>query len=174
MKRLDLLKLLYERLQLECEKEIPENEKDQKELLMDFMQRQTLFGMTALHYAASKNALDCARFLVVDCQVPCQVSKTKQGHFPVHRAVMAGADEALVQLLLQKDPLHPDKGINHMLLYTVDNEDNTLVHLAIDNGHVSLARYLASLEDEPKFSTMRNRAGQTPEDLAVSLKLFFS
>jgi ankyrin repeat protein len=173
MKRDDLLKLLYERLQLECEKSIPENEKDQNALIMDFMQLETLYGMTALHYAASKGSLKCVQFLVLVCQVPPSMSKNNQGHFPIHRAVMAGCEEALAQLLLLKDPLHPEKGINDTLLYSIDCEGNTLVHLAIDNGHELLSRYLVSLESNSpgKFLSAVNKAGQTVQELANSIKI---
>jgi HEAT repeat protein/ankyrin repeat protein/predicted acylesterase/phospholipase RssA len=78
----------------------------------------------------------------------------KKKYYPIQCAVMEGDLNAMVSLLKQ------EKSEKHV----VTKEDNTLLHLAAQYGHLPIVEWLIDKEDFD--SHQKNKQGQTPTDLA--------
>ncbi|KAJ3005964.1 hypothetical protein HKX48_000374 [Thoreauomyces humboldtii] len=112
---------------------------------------QTDSGQTALHYAASKGHLETVDELLnadADPSVP-----DSYGQLPIHRA--ATLDRLAVVRRLKEDP----RGKVNVR----DGSGNTPLHLAAEEGHVELVRYLLSVGADPDFV---NKEEKRPADMS--------
>ncbi|KAF2706809.1 ankyrin [Pleomassaria siparia CBS 279.74] len=100
-------------------------------------------GQTALHFCASKIALDLARTLLAQSPPASARIKDKRGQLPLHRAAAVGSVPMMKILLDAKSPLN-----------AADIDGMTALHHAISEGHGDAALLLltqgADFEKEDK------------------------
>lgn len=179
MKRLDLVTFLCARLKVECNTLFPENEANA--LLIDQLLVQTKSsGMTVLHYAASKGALEIVRYLVQDLNVSAMLRNT-QGQLPIHRAVLSGSSTEMLSVLLTQGKggnifETTLKDISESMLYSVDKSGSSLLHIALENKDDTLVKYLLKIDavlghgaSGGGFKDIKNIEGLNPEELAHKL-----
>ncbi|KAG6066326.1 hypothetical protein E4U32_006248 [Claviceps aff. humidiphila group G2b] len=111
-------------------------------------------GQTALHFIASKNHIDTARFLL-DIPPPNTAStrvRDRRGQYPIHRAAAAGSLPMTNLLLERRSPVN-----------AADIEGYTPLHHAIAEGHGDVA--VALVKYGADFS-IKNAQDELPLDLA--------
>lgn len=113
-------------------------------------------GQTALHFCASKSALDIARTLLAQSPPASARIKDKRGQLPLHRAAAVGSVPMMRILLDAKSPLN-----------ATDIDGMTALHHAICEGHGDAALLLltqgADFEKE-------DRDGRRALDLVPDVK----
>jgi 26S proteasome non-ATPase regulatory subunit 10 len=109
-------------------------------------------GQTALHYAASKGHYNIVCLLLENGAVPCS---DKYGFSPIHRAVCLGRID-IVKAILEKFP---------ETLNRPNDEGDTPLHMAVQEGHNSIARYLL----ESGAEQLPNTEGKLPKDYGSTL-----
>lgn len=87
--------------------------------------------------------------------------KDALGQTPCHRAATVGCSSDMLTRLLRAAPTQ---------IYAVDQQGDSPLHLAIDNGHTELARFMMA-HFSPDL-TLRNKADESPSDVAKKLGLY--
>jgi 26S proteasome non-ATPase regulatory subunit 10 len=91
-------------------------------------------GQTALHFCASKIALDLARLLLKQSPPASARIKDKRGQLPLHRAAAIGSVPMMKILLDAKSPLD-----------ATDVDGMTALHHAVCEGHGDAALLLLTM-----------------------------
>lgn len=113
-------------------------------------------GQTALHFCASKNALDIARLLLAQKPPASARVKDQRGQLPLHRAAAVGSVPLMRELLGAKSPVN-----------ATDVDGMTALHHAISEGHGDAAMLLLTMGAE---YDKKDKDDHVPLDLAPDAK----
>ncbi|KAI1772491.1 hypothetical protein F4818DRAFT_454019 [Hypoxylon cercidicola] len=134
-------------------------ERSQERMVEKLLEKQAdiekpAFGQHPLHFAASLQESTIAKILIThDADVN---SVSKDGRTPLFSAAGGGCD-SILDLLIEKGAK-----VEHR-----DNDDNTVLHIAMSKGHEKVIRKIVQKVD----STIKNKSEKTPLDLAPEARM---
>lgn len=122
--------------------------------------RKDKHGRQAIHFAAAYGQVACVKWMVEQCEVPCE-SQDLKGRNPFHLAALEGKLEVIQYLFEHKAST---EGIRAAEVYSkaVDQDHNSALHFAAQRNQVSVCKWLVAegVRVDP------NLYGNTPLDIA--------
>ncbi|KAK9085223.1 hypothetical protein Sjap_025634 [Stephania japonica] len=140
---------VYHGITLNIEKALQRNIK--------YASEQDKSGQCPIHLAAFQGHLDCIQAMI--CEIEDVVhQKNRDGHNVFHVAAMTSNEEIMEYLLRNLSPEFK-RHVND-----VDNEGNTVLHLAVKNGNHAIV-YMLVCENKSTVLDALNYEGFTPMDI---------
>ncbi|XP_072951005.1 uncharacterized protein [Typha angustifolia] len=125
----------------------------------------TMGGNTALHIAATNGHLELAQ-LICKRERSLLVARNVMLETPLHCAARAGHD-TIVSFIVTSftSEGEDDRAGNRMAIRARNRDEETALHLAVQNGHIDIAKELMSAD--PGLASMVDEQGISPLYLAV-------